>query len=144
MTPGESLIGGHRPIERRHAARAPANASRVCIIDETLARHLFAGANPVGRHLSYEDSYTAEKALEIVGVVKDAHYGSVRESDREGMIYETSWSNGAEVRWLVVRFGGKCGPGNRRHPPGTARHGPECARDARPHDGGVPQRRYGT
>jgi ABC-type antimicrobial peptide transport system permease subunit len=71
---------------------------------------LFGGANPVGRHLSYEDTYSAENALEIVGVVKDAHYYSVRESDREGMIYETSWSNGAEVRWLEVRFRGSAAP----------------------------------
>jgi ABC-type antimicrobial peptide transport system permease subunit len=92
------------------SGESPANASRACIIDESLARHVFAGANPVGRHLSYEDRYSAEKALEIVGVVKDAHYGSVRDSDREGTIYETSWSNGAEVRWLVVRFAGSAPP----------------------------------
>ena len=55
-------------------------------------------------------TYTAENALEIVGVVKDAHYGSVRDSDREGMIYETSWSNGAEVRWLEVRLAGSAAP----------------------------------
>src|SRR5208282_5836419 len=88
------------------ANEAPANASRVCIVDESLARLVFGGANPLGRHLSYEDRYTAEKALEIVGVVKDAHYYSVRDSDQNGMIYEPSWSNGAEVRWLVVRFAG--------------------------------------
>jgi predicted permease len=109
VTPGESLIGA---IGRSSGGtnETPANASRVCIIDESLARHLFAGANPVGRHLSYEDRYTAEKALEIVGVVKDAHYGSVRDSDRWGILYETSWSNGAEVRWLEVRLGGSAAP----------------------------------
>jgi ABC-type antimicrobial peptide transport system permease subunit len=109
VTPGESLIGA---IGRSSGGtnEAPANASRVCIIDETMARHLYGGANPVGRHLSYEDVYTAEKALEIVGVVKDAHYYSFRESDSEGMIYETSWSNGAEVRWLEVGFRGSPAP----------------------------------
>ena len=109
VTPGESLMAA---IGRSSggSGETPANASRVCIIDESLARHLFAGANPVGRHLSYSDSYTAENALEIVGVVKDAHYGSVRDSDREGIIYETSWSNGAEVRWLEVRLAGSAAP----------------------------------
>ena len=109
VTPGESLLAA---IGRSSggSSESPVNASRVCIIDETLARHLFAGANPVGRHLSYEDTYTAEKALEIVGVVKDAHYGSVRESDRVGTVYETSWSNGPDVRWLVVRFAGRAEP----------------------------------
>jgi predicted permease len=109
VTPGESLMAA---IGRSSGGtnETPANASRVCVIDESLARHLFAGANPVGRHLSYEDSYTAENALEIVGVVKDAHYYSVRDADREGMIYETSWSNGAEVRWLEMRFAGNAAP----------------------------------
>jgi predicted permease len=109
VTPGESLIGA---IGRSSggSGESPANASHVCVIDESLARHLFAGQNPVGRHLSFEDVYSAEKSLEIVGVVKDTHYGSVRESDRTGTIYETSWSNGAEVRWLVVRFAGSEAP----------------------------------
>ena len=109
VTPGESLMGA---IGRSSggSGETPVNASRVCVIDESLARHLFAGANPVGRHLSYEDTYDPERSLEIVGVVKDAHYGSVRDSDREGIIYETSWSNGAEVRWLEVRFAGSAAP----------------------------------
>jgi len=109
VTPGDSLIAA---IGRSSGGtnEAPANASRVCIVDESLARFVFGGANPLGRHLSYEDRYTAEKALEIVGVVKDAHYSSIRESDQRGMIYEPSWSSGAEVRWLVVRFGGSEAP----------------------------------
>ena len=108
-TPGEGLLAA---IGRSSggANEAPANASRVCIVDESLAHLVFGGANPLGRHLSYEDRYTAEKALEIVGVVKDAHYYSVRDSDQNGMIYEPSWSNGAEVRWLVVRFAGSEAP----------------------------------
>jgi predicted permease len=110
VAPGESFLGAIGRLGGGGSGESPANASRACIIDESLARHVFAGANPVGRHLSYEDRYSAEKALEIVGVVKDAHYGSVRDSDREGTIYETSWSNGAEVRWLVVRFAGSAPP----------------------------------
>jgi predicted permease len=109
VTPGESLMAAIGRASGGSGERA-ANASRVCVIDETLARHLFAGANPVGRHLSYEDAYSAENALEIVGVVKDAHYYSIREVDREGMVYETSWSNGPGLRWLVVRFAGNATP----------------------------------
>jgi predicted permease len=109
VTPGESLIAA---MGRSGGGtnEAPANASRICIIDESLARHLFADANPLGRHLSFEDVYTVDKSLEIVGVVKDAHYGSVRNSDQEGTVYQPSWSNGAEVRWLVVRFAGSAAP----------------------------------
>jgi len=109
VTPGESLLAA---IGRSGGGtnETAANASQVCVVDETLARHLFAGANPLGRHLSFEDHYTPEKALEIVGVVKDAHYFSVKDADPEGMIYETSWSNGPGVRWLEVRFAGSAAP----------------------------------
>ena len=89
---------------------AAANASRVCIINESLARHLFGNQNPVGRHLSYDDRYAAEGALEIVGVVKDVHHWDVRHSDQEGIIYVPSWSNGAEPRWLGVRVAGDASP----------------------------------
>ena len=88
----------------------PANVSRVCIINEALARKLFEGANPLGRHLSFEDTYSPADAVEIVGVVKDVHHGGVKERDDFGIIYSPSWSDGAEARWLVVRTGGDATP----------------------------------
>ena len=88
----------------------PVNASRVCIINESLARHLFSGANPVGRRLSYDDRYSAENSLEIVGVVKDVHHGTIRQPDENGIIYVPSWSDGAEARWLGVRVAGDAAP----------------------------------
>jgi len=105
ITPGESLLSA---MGRSGGGtnESPANAARVCIIDEKLARRLFAGANPLGRHLSYEDRYTPESALEIVGVVKDAHYSSVKDADEDGMVYEPSWSNGPGARWVEVRLAG--------------------------------------
>ncbi|MGA2182247.1 MAG: ABC transporter permease [Bryobacteraceae bacterium] len=87
-----------------------ANASRVCIINESLARRLFGGANPVGRHLSFDDPYTTEAAIEIVGVVKDVRHGAVRYADEIGTIYVPSWSHGAEARYLAVRIAGKAAP----------------------------------
>jgi predicted permease len=105
VTPGETLIAA---IGRNSggSSEEPANASRICIVDESLARRFFGGGNPVGRHLSYLDRYTAQNSLEIVGVVKDAHYGGVRRADGEGTMYVPSWSNGAESRWLVMRVAG--------------------------------------
>jgi len=81
------------------------DASRLCIIDESVARHLFGTANPIGRHL-----WSGEHALEIVGVVKDVHHETVTRSDQSGTIYEPSWSNGPEARWLLVRFAGSAAP----------------------------------
>ena len=109
VTPRESILAA-MGRSSGGTSETPANASRVCIIDESIARHFFGGANPVGRHLSYEDVYSAQKAMEIVGVVKDVHYESVRESDSVGTVYEPSWSNGPDVRWLEVRFPGNAAP----------------------------------
>jgi ABC-type antimicrobial peptide transport system permease subunit len=45
------------------------------LINETMARHYFAGANPLGKRVTLGDRPPAE----IVGVVKDAKYESLRE-----------------------------------------------------------------
>ena len=86
------------------------NASPLCIINESLARRLFGDANPVGRHLSFDDAYSTDAAIEIVGVVKDVHHGSVRQADDSGIIYIPSWSHGAEARYLAVRVAGSTTP----------------------------------
>jgi len=83
------------------------NASPICIISESMARRLFGGAGAVGHHLSFDETYSPGAALEIVGVVRDVHHGSVKEADRIGTIYIPSWSHGAEARYLAVRIGGK-------------------------------------
>jgi predicted permease len=103
LTPGESPLGQLGRSSGGGRVREPP----LCIIDESLARRLFGTTNPVGRHLCYSTGgLPCEHGSEIVGVVKAVHYGSVTESDSAGTLYEPSWSNGAEVRWLVVRFGG--------------------------------------
>jgi predicted permease len=94
---GRSSGGGGGP--------GSADASRVCIIDEWEARHLFGAANPVGRYLWHGD-----QAIEIVGVVKNVHSEMVTRPDQVGIVYEPNWPNGAEVRWLLVRFAGNPDP----------------------------------
>ncbi|MGO9227984.1 MAG: ABC transporter permease [Bryobacteraceae bacterium] len=89
---------------------AEANASPICIVNESLARHLFGGSNPVGRHLSFDSPYSAESAIEIVGVVKDVRNSDVRRADTHGIIYVPSWSHGAEGRYLAVRVAGRTAP----------------------------------
>ena len=109
MTPGESLIAA---IGRSSGGtnEVLANASRLCIVDETLARRFFGGTNAVGRHIGYEDHYSAETAMEIAGVVKAIHHAGVKREDNEGAYYVPSWSNGAEVRSLEVRVAGDPAP----------------------------------
>jgi predicted permease len=88
----------------------PAAGAGVCIVNESLARHLFGDASPLGRHLSFEDKYDPARAMEIVGVVKDVHHMTVRRSDLRGIIYVPSWSQGAEARMLSVRVSGDAAP----------------------------------
>ena len=89
---------------------APKGRAQVCIVNESLARHLFGGSSPLGRHISFADRYTADGALEIVGVVKDAHYEAVRRADPQGILYLPSWSQISERRLLCVRVAGDVAP----------------------------------
>jgi putative ABC transport system permease protein len=71
------------------AGRDFANADRpgspqVAIINETVARHYFPGVNPVGKRLGW--SRTKPKDFEIIGVVKDAKYESLRQ-ETPRMVY---------------------------------------------------------
>ena len=86
-------------------------SSRVCIMDQSLARRQFGTVNAVGRRFCYPGSDCSDdKSIEVIGVVKDVHYGEITKPDHLGAIYEPSWSNGAEARWLAVRFTGSAAP----------------------------------
>jgi predicted permease len=83
-------------------SEALSNASRLCIISESLARRLFPDG-ALGRHISFDDPYRSEDGLEVIGVVKEIRNYNLRRKDDMGMIFTPSWSNGAEVRSLIVR-----------------------------------------
>jgi predicted permease len=87
------------------------DTSTVCIMDEVLARQQFGTINSVGRRFCYPGSdCSGANGIEVVGVVKAAHYEGVTSPDHEGMLYEPSWANGAASRRLEVRFGGSAAP----------------------------------
>ena len=73
---GLSLIAG-RTFSDRDDRRAP----RVAIVSESIAKRYFPGENPVGRRLCFCSRFTDADpdAIEIVGVVRDVRYGSLRE-----------------------------------------------------------------
>jgi putative ABC transport system permease protein len=75
QTIGTPLLAG-----RDFTARDSKNTPPVAIVNETAAKRYFAGANPIGK------GYRVQGAdgklgpfIEIVGVVKDAKYGEMRE-----------------------------------------------------------------
>jgi predicted permease len=87
------------------------HAPRVCIVDQSLARQQFGTVNAVGRRLCLHGSgCSAGEGIEVIGVVKDVHYGEITQRDPLGTLYGPSWSNGADARWLAVRFTGSAGP----------------------------------
>jgi predicted permease len=69
-TLGIPLIAG-RAIDARDSVSAPGTA----VINETAARTLFGAAPPIGRHVSFQGV-----DVEVVGVVRDTKYDSVRKA----------------------------------------------------------------
>jgi predicted permease len=85
--------------------------SKICIMDEALARQQFGTANAVGRRFCYPDgSGGCAPGPEVVGVVKNVHYGEVTRPDPDGVLYEPEWSNGPGSRWMEIRFTGSSAP----------------------------------
>ena len=58
-----------------------AGAPQVAIVNETFARHFFDGGNAIGGHFGQYGTKSAHD-YEIVGVVKDTKYASLREAPR--------------------------------------------------------------
>lgn len=71
-TMGIALIGG-REFTRRDGPASP----KVAVINESMARYFFGRENPVGRHFGFARNNTPD--IEIVGVVRDGKYESLRE-----------------------------------------------------------------
>jgi len=82
-----------------------AGAPRVALINQTAAETFFPGEEPLGKRIqvgvgaSYE---TAEKSVEIVGVVADVRYGQL-EAAIEPDVYLSSLQPTDEAQTLIVR-----------------------------------------
>jgi predicted permease len=70
---GATLLAG-REFTDADNARAP----KVAIVNETFARHFGLGANPVGKRMAKGSSDTIPLDIEIVGLVRDTKYSSVK------------------------------------------------------------------
>jgi ABC-type antimicrobial peptide transport system permease subunit len=51
----------------------------VVIVNESLARHYFGDRDPLGRHLGYGNDPGTKTDMQIIGVVKDIRYTSLRD-----------------------------------------------------------------
>jgi predicted permease len=70
---GIPVVAG-RAFDNRDTYDTP----KVVIINETAARKFFPAASPLGEHVAYNPEFT-ETQMEIVGVIRDTKYNSIRE-----------------------------------------------------------------
>ena len=60
---------------------------KVAVINETMARRFFPGGSPLGRRFGIGDDPKNSNDIEVVGVVKDAKYESLREEPQPAAYY---------------------------------------------------------
>jgi predicted permease len=81
VTPGWfRTLGIQLRAGRDFDSRDQAGTKDVAIVDEAFVRQLLGAGNPVGRTIWQIDSSTKRRPLEIVGVVTNAAYRSIREA----------------------------------------------------------------
>ena len=73
-TLGIQLVAG-RDFNSHDTPQSPG----VAIVNETMAKRFFAGQNPIGKRYRPEEGNSLGDWVEIVGVMKDAKYGTLRE-----------------------------------------------------------------
>jgi predicted permease len=76
------------------------DSPRVAVINETMARQLWPGQDPIGHHFSYEKSDAPP--VEVVGVAKDGKYNWVLE-DQQAYFYVPLAQSYSSLRVLHVR-----------------------------------------
>jgi putative ABC transport system permease protein len=73
-TLGTDLVAG-RDFNSHDTPESP----KVAIVNQTMAKRFFAGQNPIGKRYRAEEGNKLGDVVEIIGVVKDAKYGTLRE-----------------------------------------------------------------
>lgn len=81
---GVPLLAGRDITGDDHAA-----SPRTALVNRTFALKFFGSRNPIGRHLG-DYGPSSSRRYEIVGVIGDAKYGSVREKTRPMVFYPLS------------------------------------------------------
>jgi predicted permease len=86
-------------------------AQHVAVINETMARRFFRGKNPIGRRFGLFRPENPSPLFEIIGVVRDVKYQSLREPDRPMFYWAFAQATtGRGQMTLVVRTAGDTAP----------------------------------
>jgi predicted permease len=88
------------PVPGQEAPQPP--GPRAAVVNEAFVRHFFAGRPALGMHVAMGETYRTDKLFEIVGVVKDARYFSMRDAV-EPMMFIPIWRMPAIGCAVVIR-----------------------------------------
>jgi predicted permease len=83
-----------------------ATSPKVAVINETMAKTYFPGRSPIGRRFGIGDDTKHSADIEVVGVVKDAKYVSLRERPQPAAYYPYAQQLGRYYYDLEVRYSG--------------------------------------
>ena len=86
-------------LGREFTLQDSAEAPKVAIVNEAFARRYWPGENPIGRRFGDMGAASAGK-YEVIGVVKDAKYGSLRERARP-TVYNALLQTGDDERVVL-------------------------------------------
>jgi predicted permease len=103
-TMGTPLLAG-----RDFTATDVQGSPEVAIVNETMARQYFGRENPIGRRFGWIPHEAAK--IEIVGVVKDARYDSLRETSPP-MVYQSFAQRAGNPDFIQTRVAGASVFGN--------------------------------
>lgn len=95
-----------RRVGRDFSPRDRKGAPRVAIVNETLARTVFGAQSPLGRHIGAGIAGGAAD-IEIVGVIADTKYGSLREAIPNTVYLPLGQTQAGSERTLHVRTSGE-------------------------------------
>ena len=86
-TVGTSIVAG-----RDFNSHDTSTSTKVAIVSQSMARKYFGAENPLGLHFRIQDGNIPRDPVEIVGIVKDAKYESLR--DEASPFVFIPWSQG--------------------------------------------------
>ncbi|MCI0485759.1 MAG: ABC transporter permease [Blastocatellia bacterium] len=100
-TVGTPLLSGRGfgPQDERSVGSSNPDAPRPAIINQAMALRYFGDANPLGRR--FYDTYHPERKFEIVGVVKDVRYRSLREPSSPAFYLPFLRTRGIEISFAL-------------------------------------------
>ncbi len=99
QTMGLPFLAG-RDFQWQEASNKPGEFPKIAVINETMARNFFGPGSPLGQRFGWGDPAveSIKYEIEVVGVVKDANYGNLREKARPLIYFPTQSGSLVVVR----------------------------------------------